>query len=62
MPDEAKMTEAEVATLLAHAELPPAAARRAHLAAGLPGFRQRCARLYAIDVAGVEFDFLRPLR
>jgi hypothetical protein len=56
------MTESEVATILTHADLPPAAERHQHLAANLPDFRQRCERLYAVAVDGIEFDFLHPLR
>lgn len=62
MAAEYKMTAEVAAVLAAHAELPPVPARHMRLAELLPGFRQRCSRLYEIDVAGVEFDFIHPMR
>ena len=60
MAKQRAMTEAEAAALAALAELPAAPERLGRLAGLVPGFRARCARLYAVDVDGVEFDFLRP--
>ncbi len=58
--DLATLTPAEAAVIAAHAGLPAAPERQRRLAEILPRFRTRCERLDAVDVAGVEFDFLQP--
>ena len=60
MDDQRAMSEDQAAAVVAIADVPTAPERLQRLADLLPAFRARCTRLYAADVEGFEFDFLRP--
>ncbi len=61
MPADQAIKTSTVQALSAWADLAMERRRARALAETLPEFRARIERLNAVDTAGFEFDFLRPL-